>query len=149
MLTIALDTPIGPLAVITSGGSVLAAGFTRDEQALLALVHPDLRPPVGGARCSGQGAGANGSAGADSGANGGAGADSGADAASGPALPSPIANSRSAPGDPPRSGPPRRARATRRRSSCRATEWYGPVAVSVVTAGGLTSNGSYWHVSVK
>lgn len=66
MLTIALDTPVGPLTVIAAGGSVLAAGFTRDEQALLALVHPDLRPPTGAEDgCAGPGAAGPG---ADSGA---------------------------------------------------------------------------------
>lgn len=47
MVTIMLDTPIGPLTVIASAGSVLAAGFTRDAQALLALVHPQLRQQTG------------------------------------------------------------------------------------------------------
>ena len=42
-----IDTPIGPLTMITdSDGSVRAAGFTSDTDALLALIHPALRGPV-------------------------------------------------------------------------------------------------------
>jgi methylated-DNA-[protein]-cysteine S-methyltransferase len=45
MATITLPTPAGPFTVIASEASVLAAGFTQDERALLELVHPDLRRP--------------------------------------------------------------------------------------------------------
>jgi methylated-DNA-[protein]-cysteine S-methyltransferase len=48
MATITLSTPAGPYTVIASDSSVLAAGFTADEEALLALVHPDL-PTAGDA----------------------------------------------------------------------------------------------------
>lgn len=40
-----VPTPIGPLAIVAEAdGAVLAAGFTPDVDALLALVHPSLRP---------------------------------------------------------------------------------------------------------
>lgn len=39
-----LPTPVGPLAIVADAdGAVLAAGFTTDVGALLALVHPSLR----------------------------------------------------------------------------------------------------------
>jgi methylated-DNA-[protein]-cysteine S-methyltransferase len=42
-----MHTPAGPLTILASdAGAVRAAGFTTDAEALLALVHPDLRGPV-------------------------------------------------------------------------------------------------------
>jgi len=42
-----LSTPAGPLSIIVSdAGAVRAAGFTTDVEALLTLVHPELRAPV-------------------------------------------------------------------------------------------------------
>jgi methylated-DNA-[protein]-cysteine S-methyltransferase len=38
-----IKTPTGPFTIVASGDSVLAAGFTDDTDALLALVHPRLR----------------------------------------------------------------------------------------------------------
>lgn len=39
-----IDTPTGPFTVVAGAdGAVLAAGFTTDTDALLALVHPSLR----------------------------------------------------------------------------------------------------------
>jgi methylated-DNA-[protein]-cysteine S-methyltransferase len=43
MATITLSTPAGPFTVLASDSTVLAAGFTSDEEAVLARVHPDLR----------------------------------------------------------------------------------------------------------
>jgi methylated-DNA-[protein]-cysteine S-methyltransferase len=43
----AIDTPTGPLTVVTGpNGAVRAAGFTGDTDLLLTLVHPELRGPV-------------------------------------------------------------------------------------------------------
>jgi methylated-DNA-[protein]-cysteine S-methyltransferase len=43
--TTCLDTPVGPFTVVLDGdGAVLASGWTADQSALLALVHPSLRP---------------------------------------------------------------------------------------------------------
>lgn len=40
-----VPTPLGPFtAVVDDGGAVLASGWTDDVDALLALVHADLRP---------------------------------------------------------------------------------------------------------
>ncbi|WBB66514.1 methylated-DNA--[protein]-cysteine S-methyltransferase [Micromonospora sp. WMMD812] len=42
-----LATPAGPLSILTGpDGAVRAAGFTADPEALLPLVHPDLRAPL-------------------------------------------------------------------------------------------------------
>ncbi len=42
-----IDTPIGPLTVLTgSDGAVRAAGFTPDTEALLPLIHPSLRGEI-------------------------------------------------------------------------------------------------------
>jgi methylated-DNA-[protein]-cysteine S-methyltransferase len=38
-----IETPAGPFTIVASGDAVLAAGFTGDASALLALVHPALR----------------------------------------------------------------------------------------------------------
>lgn len=38
-----IDTPVGPFTIIANGDAVLAAGFTDDASALLALVHRGLR----------------------------------------------------------------------------------------------------------
>jgi len=38
-----ISTPAGPLTILEHGGAVRAAGFTGDAEALLALVHPNLR----------------------------------------------------------------------------------------------------------
>jgi methylated-DNA-[protein]-cysteine S-methyltransferase len=38
-----IDTPAGPFTIVANGDAVLAAGFTEDANALLALVHPALR----------------------------------------------------------------------------------------------------------
>lgn len=44
-----MTTPIGPFtAVVDADGAVLAAGWTADVDALLALIHPALRPPAVG-----------------------------------------------------------------------------------------------------
>ncbi len=40
-----MGTPIGPFTVVAAETSVLASGFTEDVEALLGLVHPDLRTP--------------------------------------------------------------------------------------------------------
>ncbi len=43
--TTCLDTPVGPFTVVLDDdGVVLASGWTTDPAALLALVHPTLRP---------------------------------------------------------------------------------------------------------
>ena len=40
-----VPTPVGPFtAVVDADGAVLASGWTADPAALVALVHPDLRP---------------------------------------------------------------------------------------------------------
>jgi methylated-DNA-[protein]-cysteine S-methyltransferase len=38
-----ITTPAGPLTILEHGGAVRAAGFTSNADALLPLVHPDLR----------------------------------------------------------------------------------------------------------
>lgn len=39
-----MDTPAGPFTIVTDGdGAVLAAGWTASADALLPLIHPDLR----------------------------------------------------------------------------------------------------------
>jgi methylated-DNA-[protein]-cysteine S-methyltransferase len=43
MMHTTIDTPTGPFTVVATGDAVLAAGFTDDVSALLALVHPGLR----------------------------------------------------------------------------------------------------------
>jgi len=43
-----LSTPTGPLSILAGpDGDVLAAGFTPDPAALLPLIHPTLRAPLG------------------------------------------------------------------------------------------------------
>jgi methylated-DNA-[protein]-cysteine S-methyltransferase len=42
MASITLSTPTGPFTIVAEGDAVLAAGFTGDVDALLALVHPAL-----------------------------------------------------------------------------------------------------------
>jgi O-6-methylguanine DNA methyltransferase len=39
-----IETPFGPFTTIASDDAVLAGGWTTDTDALLGLVHPDLRP---------------------------------------------------------------------------------------------------------
>lgn len=39
-----MTTPDGPFSVVVSDGAVLASGWTDDVGALLALIHPTLRP---------------------------------------------------------------------------------------------------------
>ncbi|MFF5070892.1 methylated-DNA--[protein]-cysteine S-methyltransferase [Micromonospora olivasterospora] len=42
-----VDTPAGPLSILTGpGGAVRAAGFTAEPESLVPLVHPALRGPV-------------------------------------------------------------------------------------------------------
>src|SRR5215470_3122126 len=43
--TTTVTTPIGPFTILARDETVLAAGFTDDVQALLPLVHPELRAP--------------------------------------------------------------------------------------------------------
>lgn len=38
-----ISTPIGPFSIVAQGRAVLASGFTADTEALVALIHPDLR----------------------------------------------------------------------------------------------------------
>jgi methylated-DNA-[protein]-cysteine S-methyltransferase len=45
MASTTIDTPVGPFTIVAREQSVLASGFTTDMDALLALVHPRLRPP--------------------------------------------------------------------------------------------------------
>ncbi len=40
-------TPDGAFTILMAGGSVVASGWTDDVATLVALIHPDLRPPVG------------------------------------------------------------------------------------------------------
>jgi methylated-DNA-[protein]-cysteine S-methyltransferase len=42
-----ITTPVGPFTILARDEAVLAAGFTDDVPALLALVHPTLRAPAG------------------------------------------------------------------------------------------------------
>jgi methylated-DNA-[protein]-cysteine S-methyltransferase len=39
-----LETPVGTFTVIGTAGGVLASGFTIDQDRLLRLIHPSLRP---------------------------------------------------------------------------------------------------------
>ena len=41
-----IDTPDGPFTIITHDGAVIASGWTAAIDELLALVHPDMRPPM-------------------------------------------------------------------------------------------------------
>ncbi|GAA4506264.1 methylated-DNA--[protein]-cysteine S-methyltransferase [Brevibacterium yomogidense] len=43
-LATTIDTPDGPFTAVVSDHSVLASGWTADPDALVALVHPSLRP---------------------------------------------------------------------------------------------------------
>ncbi|MFV0428527.1 MAG: methylated-DNA--[protein]-cysteine S-methyltransferase [Arachnia sp.] len=45
-MTHTILTPDGPFTVLAGGGTVLASGWTDDAEALLALVHPDLRDQI-------------------------------------------------------------------------------------------------------
>jgi methylated-DNA-[protein]-cysteine S-methyltransferase len=45
MASLTITTPVGPFTILGSDSTVLAAGFTGDEQALLPLVPPHLRTP--------------------------------------------------------------------------------------------------------
>lgn len=54
------QTPDGPFTLVVDGDAVLASGWTDDADALLALVHPRLRPgttrPAGASDAGAQGA---------------------------------------------------------------------------------------------
>ncbi|MCB1017610.1 MAG: methylated-DNA--[protein]-cysteine S-methyltransferase [Acidimicrobiales bacterium] len=42
--TATVPTPVGPLTIVAAGDTVLAAGWTDDPDALVALIAPALRP---------------------------------------------------------------------------------------------------------
>lgn len=42
-----MDTPDGPFTILTDGDAVVASGWTADVDALVALIHPDMRPAPG------------------------------------------------------------------------------------------------------
>jgi methylated-DNA-[protein]-cysteine S-methyltransferase len=44
MYSSTLDTPIGPFSLVADDDAVLASGWTADVAALIALIHPSLRP---------------------------------------------------------------------------------------------------------
>jgi methylated-DNA-[protein]-cysteine S-methyltransferase len=44
MPNLTIDSPAGPFTIVARGDAVVAAGFTKDVDELLSLVHPQLRP---------------------------------------------------------------------------------------------------------
>ncbi|MGV8845045.1 methylated-DNA--[protein]-cysteine S-methyltransferase [Tessaracoccus sp.] len=46
-------TPDGAFTILMAGGSVIASGWTDEVATLVALIHPDLRPPLGGVVAAG------------------------------------------------------------------------------------------------